>query len=335
MDESFLNNNFNKGNSWRAGLAIFVVILAILFFFLNRSQFILPDLKEVNNFIQPIENILNKQNNISQPVKIVKPKLPVLKTVMLDNSKFSAKTMIVKDKKTGAVLFRKNEYEKRPIASITKLMSALVVLEKKPDWLATTTVVGADSLDTHMYAGDVFTLEDLWQASLVGSSNKAILTLSQALGWPPEAFIERMNTKALELGMTDAYFADTTGLSEENVASASDIAILLKEALENKKIQETLLTKEITLYSAERKKSHHIWNTNRLLLGWVPQNFYEIVGGKTGYIVASGYNFAMQVGDSAGHKITVVVLGADTNEARFTEAKEVGEWVFANYTWPN
>jgi len=49
----------------------------------------------------------------------------------------------------------------------------------------------------------------------------------------------------------------------------------------------------------------------------------------------SGYNFAMQVGDGVGHKITVVVLGADTHEARFTEAKEVGEWVFANYEWPN
>jgi D-alanyl-D-alanine carboxypeptidase len=267
------------------------------------------------------------------PPAVAKPKLPQLKGEMLSLDKFSAQSIIVKDQKTGAVLLHKNEYEKRPIASITKLLSALVILEKNPNWSATTTVIGADSLDTHMYAGDTYTLEELWQAALVGSSNKAILTLSNALGWPEEAFVERMNQKALELGMSQASFIDATGLSSEDSASASDVAILLNEALRHDKIRGTLAIKEINLYSAERKQQHHIWNTDWLLLGWVPQTFPEFSGGKTGYIEASGYNFAMQVGDGLGHRINVIILGANTHEARFTEAKEAGEWALANYQW--
>jgi D-alanyl-D-alanine carboxypeptidase (penicillin-binding protein 5/6) len=192
-----------------------------------------------------------------------------------------------------------------------------------------------------MDAGYTYTLDELWQAALVGSSNKAVLTLANALEWPNSSaggseviFVERMNQKALELGMADTHFKDPTGLSEENIASASDIAILLNEALRQDKVRETLQIKEINLYSKERKKNHHIWNTDWLLLGWIPQAFPEFIGGKTGYISASGYNFAMQVGDGLGHKINVVILGAASHEARFTEAKQAAEWAFANYTWP-
>lgn len=270
---------------------------------------------------------------IAPPV-ILPPQLPEKLSALPDPEKFSAKSIIVKDVASGAVLYRKNEYDVRPIASLTKLMSALTILERKPDWSATAVVVDDEVVDTHMFAGDVYTLEELWQAALIGSSNKAILTLSDAVGWPREAFVERMNQKAREYGMSNARFVEPTGIEDGNVASASDIAILLDEALKSPKIQATLLEKELTIYSTQTEKSHHLWSTNWLLLDWVPSDFVEFHGGKTGYIPQSGYNFIMQTSDVASHKITVVVLGASSHESRFTEARDIGQWTHDNYLWP-
>jgi len=268
---------------------------------------------------------------VSKP-EIVKPNLPELLGELPSPETFTAKSIIVKDQKTGAVLYHKNEYEHRSIASLTKLMSALIILEKSPDWLATTTVVTDDISDTHMYAGDTHTLAEFWESALVGSSNKAIMTLADAVGWPRVVFVERMNQKARELGMSDTTFVEPTGLDENNLSTASDLAILLSEAVRNEKISQELLTKEQSLYSKERGEKHHLWNTNWLLLGWIPSDFTGFIG-KTGYTVAAGYNFVTRLTAADGRILDVVVLGADKHEARFTEARDVAKAVLENYHW--
>lgn len=265
---------------------------------------------------------------------VAPPLLPELAGEMLSGETFSAPSIIVKDDTTGAVLYRKAEYEPRPIASLTKLMSALVILEKAPRWASSTQVVGDDIIDMHIYAGDTYTLDQLWHAALIGSSNKAIYTLADAVGWPRVAFVERLNQKARELGMANTIFVDSTGLDAGNVSTASDVAILMQEAMRHERIRRALLTKEYNLYSRERGKPHHLWNTNWLLLDWIPHQFADLRGGKTGYIPESGYNFVLQAADEAGHALAVVILGAATHEARFTEARDLAEWVWENYRWP-
>ncbi|HBU07132.1 MAG TPA: hypothetical protein DEB09_03540 [Candidatus Magasanikbacteria bacterium] len=332
-----IENFKDKSNTWRGVVAVFLILVAIGSVIYRTNSFS-SEREMLNKVLQPLQNIKiggGGGDVIVEPPRPVKPSLPELTGTMKSAEDFTAHSIIVKDVKTGMVMYRKNEYDKWPIASITKLMSALILLEKNPDWTTSTVVVGADSLDTHVYAGDTYTLEDLWLAGLVGSSNKAILSLANALDWPEEAFVERMNQKALELGMTETYFTDPTGLDSTDVASASDVAILINEAMKQDKIKQTLLTKEISLYSEERGKSHHIWNTDWLLLGWVPHTFVDFRGGKTGYITLSDYNFTMQVGDGNVHTVNVVILGAKTHEGRFTEARDIAEWVFANYKWPD
>lgn len=339
-----MTNNFlppdplkdDKANILRSLILIFVIIFGGFFIFLNFNKNktdyfitkVITPIKIVESFIPQIGGDIE-----INPPEISKPLLPKLQGEMLDSNIFTAQGIIVKDKETGSVLYAKNEYEKRPIASVTKLMSALVLLEKNPDWSSTTTVIGADSLDTHVYAGDTYTLEQLWQATLIGSSNKAIISLANALDWPIEAFVERMNQKALELGMIDTFFTDPSGLNDTNISTPSDLAILLEEALKQSKIKLAVLTPELNLYSVERKSKHHLWNTNWLLLGWIPNDFEILNGGKTGFITASGYNFVMQVGKN-NHLLNVVILGAKEHEKRFTEARDVVNWVFANYKWP-
>lgn len=268
---------------------------------------------------------------VIEPVYVPKP--PQLTGELVDASTFGAEAVLIKDVESGTLLYEKRAYEAWPLASITKLMSALVILEKSPDWATSTVVISDDVVDTHMYAGDTYTLEELWRAALVGSSNKAIITLADAVGWPRDAFVARMNQKALELGMSDARFTDPSGLDDGNVATPSDTLILLNEALSKKEIQETLLLNEHQIYSNERKLQHHMWNTNWLLLGWITHNFADIVGGKTGYITASGYNFTARVSDALGHELDIVVFGAPVHEDRFTVFRDAGEWAYENYTW--
>jgi D-alanyl-D-alanine carboxypeptidase len=328
----------DSSNKWRNILGVATILLGIGTIFgwqFIRFSFERPEL--VNKFITEVISSENGQAGgdlLVDPPEISKPKLPELIGEMAVAEDFTAKSMIVKDGKTGVILFSKDPYVVRPIASITKLMSALIILEKNPDWTKTAVVIGEDSLDTHMYAGDIYTFQDLWDAALIGSSNKAIKTLANALGWPEEAFVERMKEKAKELGMSNTSFADPTGLGDENMSTASDLSILLDAALAQEKIRESLGKKELNLYSEERAKAHHMWNTNWLLLGWVPHDFANFLGGKTGYTAAAGYSFAMQVANDSTHAINVVVLGTEAHEARFTEARDIAKWTFENYRWP-
>jgi len=245
---------------------------------------------------------------------------------------FSATSIIAKDVDSGALLYEKNAYEEHSLASITKLMSALVLLERDIDWDSEAVVSPDNIIDNHMYAGDTYTMNDLWHAALIGSSNKAIVSMIDATGWTREQFVTRMNQRALEFGMSDTYFAGPTGLDEDNVGTASDVALLLHEALLYDKIRSTLMIPNYELYAAERNKRHRINNTNWLLLKWVP-NDLQLVGGKTGYIVKSGYNFALEATNSEGKAIDVVVLGTRSNDARFSEARDVANWVFSSYSW--
>jgi len=271
---------------------------------------------------------------IAPPEHIPQP-LPELVGTLPDPDIFSAKVIFVKDQETGKVLYGKQEYAERPIASITKLMSALVLLEQGIDWRAHAVVSPDNVSGTHMYSGEQYTHEDLWRAALVGSSNKAVLTLVDSSGWTREDFLARMNEKALELGMTDTRFADPTGLHVGNVSTAADITMLLEEAMAFNEISGAVLEPEHTLHATNQFKTHHMWSTNWLLLGWVTNQLDDFRGGKTGYIPQSGYNFTMQVGSDDGHVIDVVVLGATSNQARFSEARDIAEAVFENYRWPS
>jgi D-alanyl-D-alanine carboxypeptidase len=98
---------------------------------------------------------------------------------------------------------------------------------------------------------------------------------------------------------------------------------------------DTTLRQDRRTFSKERDKKHQFWNTNWLLLGWVPHPFAEIRGGKTGYIPASGYNVAVEIGAGDGRALDVVVLGAENNEARFEIARDMAQWMFENFQWPH
>ncbi len=333
FDNLFIPSQPSLHRRWR--LPIFFVgflLGGIGIFFTSRSTS--PEFGQIRGLLDSVRGGDVAVPHESAPVHRPPP-VPILHASSTPAPIFTAASVLVKDRVSGAVLFSKDPYAPRSMASITKLMSAIILFDVGPlPMTATATVVSDTVIDTHMYAGDTYTIADLWRSALVGSSNKAILTLVDTLGWSRDLFVNRMNEKAIELGMTSTVFFDPTGLDERNVSTASDIAILLKEALGKQLINETVLLPEYTLYAEERGVTHQFWNTNWLLLQWIPHTFAAVRGGKTGYIPSSGYNFTVEVSNTSGQTLDVVVLGADTHEARFTEARDAAEWVFANFGWP-
>lgn len=222
---------------------------------------------------------------------------------------------IVVDPTTGAVLYQKNADRSVPIASLTKLMTTLVFLERWPELSREVAVTREDWVGaghTQLRIGEMVSLTNLLHMSLMCSDNCATRVLARESGVSREDFLAAMNKKALEIGMSHTRFVEFTGLDERNVATAADIAKLVEVASRNPLIHTITTTRSHEFRSA--KRAHFIGNTNRLLYGR-----YEVVGGKTGFINEAGYCFATWV-RTQGRDLIAVVLGAPTNATRFADA---------------
>lgn len=227
-----------------------------------------------------------------------------------------ARNAILVDPGTGEVLFQKNAASSVPIASLTKLMTALVFLEQKPKLDHEATVTAADlegAGHTQLRSGESVALGDLLHMSLMCSDNVATRVIARSAGLPPEDFLARMNKKAAELGLGGTRFVEFTGLDERNVSTAADVARMLHAAAHDPLIQEITTTREYTFRTDRRE--HAIRNTDRLLYG----DRYDVLGGKTGFIVEAGYCFATWI-RMQGRDLIAVVLGAPTAATRFADA---------------
>jgi D-alanyl-D-alanine endopeptidase (penicillin-binding protein 7) len=226
-----------------------------------------------------------------------------------------ARNAILIDPATGEVLFEKNSSSQVPIASLTKLMTALVFLEQKPDLAREVEVTSSELFGaghTQLRRGEVVSLGDLLHMSLMCSDNVATRVLARESGLAAPDFVARMNRKAAELGLKGSSFVEFTGLDEHNVSTAADVARMLHAAAHDSLIQSITTTREYEFRTEHR--AHAIRNTDRLLYG-----HWDVLGGKTGFIHEAGYCFATWI-RSQGRDLIAVVLGAPTNATRFADA---------------
>lgn len=252
--------------------------------------------------------------------------------------KVTAKSALVVDAESGKILFEKNPQEVRSIASITKLMTALVFLEHNPGWDKEITMAQSDFREgatSRLMVGEVVSVKDVFYTALVASANEASVALARSTGLSEEEFIKKMNDQALELGMKDTKFVDLTGLEDGNKSTAVDVAILVKTAFTQKEIfraastsnhKITILNKNIT-----RKIASTDWILNQTF--GVGGSSYRVEAGKTGYLEIAGYSFASQITDQSGKKLITVVLGSDTIDDRFVDTKSLAYWVYHNFKW--
>lgn len=250
-----------------------------------------------------------------------------------DGLEMRSRSAFLFDNKANKPLFARNSDEILPLASLTKLMTALIVYEMLPDWNELIVIEASDARNggiPYFIAGDEVTRNDLWHLMLIASSNDAAAALARSLGFSEEDFARMMNRKAYQLGLRRLFFVDVTGLSPQNIGSAREAAALARIVLTIPKARETL-TKEIYLFTPSGKKTRRALSTNLILSSVFNNPPYYIVGGKTGYLEESQYNFIFAAGkkesESSRHLIGVV-LGSPTSEDRFQEMINLTDWGF-------
>jgi serine-type D-Ala-D-Ala endopeptidase (penicillin-binding protein 7) len=239
-----------------------------------------------------------------------------------------AAAAIVFNPETNQVLWEENSQDQRSIASITKVMTATVFMENDPDLSQLVTIARGDVFQastTHLRANDKVTADDLLHLLLIASDNVAARALARISPYGSEAFIDRMNEKAVELGLQSTHYADPSGLLSENVSSAYDMARLITNASADERIAAVMRTYEYTVYTKNRGAiTFH--STNHLL----NRQDVEVRAGKTGFITKAGYCLATLLRlPQGGQEVAVVVLGARSNAGRFMESQNLFNWVSA------
>lgn len=230
---------------------------------------------------------------------------------------------------TGKVLYERNAYKRRPMASTTKIMTAALVLEKMD--LAGKVLVSQNAAatiepKTWLKAGDVLTVEQMLYALLLRSANSAAVALAEACSGSVKAFVGEMNEKAAELGMTDTHFVNPNGLDGEgHYSTAADMAIVARYAMQNETFRRMVSTQRYTLTLPGRDKPLVFENTNKLL------GKYEWVTGiKTG-LTPKAEQCLVCSGTRDGVSIISVLLGQPVPDVCWSESAALMQYGFAQY----
>ncbi len=244
----------------------------------------------------------------------------------LRTPRLRAQAAIIYNPATHEILWESAGHARRPIASITKVMTALVFLEQDPDLSRDVVISRRDARrasTTYLRRGERIQLSDLLHLALVASDNAAARVLARVSPWGTEGFVEQMNRKADELGLRSTTFADPSGLNKRNLSTPYDLSRLMSHATEQPQIAAIMRKQSYQMRTSRRRLT--VRNTNRLLQGRL-----DVVGGKTGYIDASGYCLAAVVNVPDVGPLSVVVLGARSNSGRFSEVRRLADWVSAD-----
>lgn len=247
--------------------------------------------------------------------------------------KVSAKAILVEDINSNKTLWSKNSDEIRSIASITKLMTALVLLESEDtDWekeiVIDKTDLNGDFNKLNIYNWEKIKFKDLFISSLIASSNTGINILIKNTGVSEKDFVQKMNDKALEIGLNKTKFEDPTGLGANNVSTAREVLKLARKAFSYPNIKKATSNKNYSFYTTDTNRLIYVKNTNELINGYL-----KIEAGKTGYIESAGFCLISEVSYQDKGPILIVVLGSDSHYERFSDLNTIATWTFNNYSW--
>lgn len=240
---------------------------------------------------------------------------------------------VLMDSATGTILYQKNADQALPPASVTKVMTLLLVMEAVDggnlalDESVSVSPYAASMGGSQVYLepGESMPVEEMLKCVIIASANDAAVALAEKVGGSEEAFVARMNERAVELGMANTHFENVTGLDDDTVAhktSAMDIAIMSRELLQHPKILEYSGIWMDTI----RNGAFGLTNTNRLI------RFYDgATGLKTGSTSKAKFCISATAKRDNLHLIAVI-MGAPTRDIRNETAKTLLDWGFANYS---
>ncbi len=254
--------------------------------------------------------------------------IPILRDDAL-NPDIGAKAALIMDYDTGLVLYDKNMHEEMPMASLTKIMTAILILEDHD--LSEVVTVGSGFPDLEgvriwLRQGEKLTVHDLLQALLIRSAGDAAMALAEHHSGTVEEFVNAMNERTKELNLIHTQFKNPVGLDDEgHYSSAYDLAILSKYALHFSTFRSIVGMSEASISSVDDKFHHHFDSTNYLL-----NSYLDILGVKTGTTAGAGKSLINLARDDRGNEIIAVLLNSP---ARFQENKSMIDWAFRSYMW--
>jgi D-alanyl-D-alanine carboxypeptidase len=234
--------------------------------------------------------------------------------IALTQTQLNAKAYIVEDMGTGQVIADNNSSMPWVPASLTKLVTAMVVMDTKPKLTKSVKITALDeSRGACSSGGDcinakpgvAFTIDGLFHAALLPSANNAASALAASTGMSAAQFTAKMNAKAKSLGATGSVFNEPTGMDPNNIITASDYAKIISAAYSNSYLRQVAETQTYLLKSTNNKKYNQtLKNTDKLL----SSPGVQMIAAKTGYLDESQYNFASLVKLSNGDNVAIVVL---------------------------
>jgi len=239
-----------------------------------------------------------------------------------------AKAYVVMDAETGEILEEKDADDIRSIASLTKLMTTMVALEdvgvnqNQPVSLLAVDEVGGARL--RVSTGSTWSVGNLLASTLIGSTNNTAHALARSTGLPMSAFVQKMNERARRMGLTNTRFADPTGIEVGNVSTAKEVARMALTAFKHPMIRFLASRSSYTLTTSDYTGYRTISNTNGLL----GDDSFQVVAGKTGYLIEAGWTLATQVKKPGERELMIVVLGCSDRYQSFADVKNL-----ANSVW--
>ena len=278
--------------------------------------------------------------------------LCVLPAAALDDPEANCQAAVVVDGDYGDVLYSFHGYDKMYPASITKVMTSLLVMEALADGRLTldqpitaspsAVVLPEGSSTQGIKAGEILTVEQLLYCDLVASANEACNILAETVGGSVTEFVAMMNAKAQELGMTGTHFVNPNGLhDEDHYTTAYDITLMARAAMEYSTFRTIVSTATYTLPATNLSGERVLHTTNALIGNWyvLGYTYSRAIGIKTGYTEEAGRCLASAAVDDQGRTFYCILLGSEFSDDEngnfvrwsFSESKRLLEWAFQNF----
>lgn len=223
---------------------------------------------------------------------------------------------------TASIVFEQRGFERRPIASITKLMTAMIAIDHGIVWNQEANILPHEYVqggELILAPGETVTMRAVFTASLLGSANNATLAYVRMLGISQQDFVREMNRKAIALGLEQTEFTDVTGLSPENVSTAYEIAVMAHHAFSKyPDISHATSQKEYRFIVRGSGREHIIKNTNKL----VHEGALTVAGSKTGFLYEAGYCVVVE-GAGQYANMVAVVMDTPSEQAQFVEIEHL------------
>jgi D-alanyl-D-alanine carboxypeptidase len=243
----------------------------------------------------------------------------------------TAKSAVAYDLNSGTILYSKNLDDKLPIASITKLMTAIVTVKKVPmDAVVTVKKESLTSIGSTvgLVEGEKIKVSDLLKAMLIPSGNDAALTLATYVAGSPEKFATMMNVEARKLNLVATNFSNPVGwdswADNDNFSNSLDLIKIVQEFLKHDELKAIAGTKDAIVKSVDEKYSHYLRTTNQLLL-----NDPKVEGLKTGFTSKALGNLVILYNNDGTYVLTIIL----DSENREDDSQKLLDWVFTVYRW--